>query len=217
MRKLVLASWCCPLLPAGGKTLAVVGATGSGKSTILRLLLRFYDPQGGAVLVDGQDVKTVTQASLRAAIAVVPQDTVLFNDTILYNIRYGRVSASDDEVFKAAQVGAAAAGTTAAVQISATPWVVMLAALLTPQPGCPTDIASGDLMSTVCAWHASTFCPHAPLCLLLCLTGGTHPPGHHEQLPCRLPHPRGGARAAPQWRREAARRICQGCAQGGQS
>ncbi len=93
----------------------MVGATGSGKSTILRLLLRFYDPQGGAVLVDGQDVKSVTQASLRGAIAVVPQDTVLFNDTILYNIRYGRVSATDEEVYQAAQVGPVAVAPAAAV------------------------------------------------------------------------------------------------------
>jgi ABC-type transport system involved in Fe-S cluster assembly fused permease/ATPase subunit len=83
---------------AGGSTVAVVGSTGSGKSTILRLLLRLYDPQGGRVLIDGQDISRVTQGSVRRAIAVVPQDTVLFNDTILYNIRYGRPSASDSQV-----------------------------------------------------------------------------------------------------------------------
>ncbi|GIL72034.1 hypothetical protein Vretimale_559 [Volvox reticuliferus] len=88
----------------GGKTLAVVGATGSGKSTILRLLLRFYDPQSGRVLLDGQDIKLVTQESLRRAVAVVPQDTVMFNDTVMYNIRYGRTDAKDDEVTEAAAV-----------------------------------------------------------------------------------------------------------------
>ena len=92
-------------LAPGGGTTALVGATGSGKSSVLRLLLRFYDPQQGRVLISGQDVRTVTQASLRAAIGVVPQDTVLFNDTIKYNIRYGRPSATDEEVEKAA-VGA---------------------------------------------------------------------------------------------------------------
>eukprot|EP00879_Flechtneria_rotunda_P011494 GHRR01012007.1.p2 GENE.GHRR01012007.1~~GHRR01012007.1.p2 ORF type:complete len:207 (+),score=52.25 GHRR01012007.1:59-622(+) len=89
----------------GGSTLAVVGSTGSGKSTLLRLLLRFYDPQSGAVLIDGQDIRHCMQASVRAAIAVVPQDTVLFNDTIMYNIRYGRPAASDSQVYEAAQIG----------------------------------------------------------------------------------------------------------------
>ncbi|KXZ43254.1 hypothetical protein GPECTOR_96g720 [Gonium pectorale] len=88
----------------GGKTLAVVGATGSGKSTILRLLLRFYDPVSGRVLVDGQDIKLVSQHSLRRAVAVVPQDTVMFNDTVRYNIRYGRTDATDAEVEEAAAV-----------------------------------------------------------------------------------------------------------------
>lgn len=74
---------------AGGQTLALVGATGSGKSTLVRLLLRFYDPSAGRVLIDGTDVSTVTLASLRRAIAVVPQDCVLFNDTIGYNIGEG--------------------------------------------------------------------------------------------------------------------------------
>lgn len=82
----------------GGKSLAVVGSTGSGKSTLLRLLLRFYDPQSGAVLIDGQNIRRCRQLSVRAAIAVVPQDTVLFNDTIMYNIRYGRTGASDSQV-----------------------------------------------------------------------------------------------------------------------
>ncbi|GLC34551.1 hypothetical protein PLESTB_001249100 [Pleodorina starrii] len=88
----------------GGKTLAVVGATGSGKSTILRLLLRFYDPLSGRVLLDGQDIKMVSQESLRRAVAVVPQDTVMFNDTVMYNIRYGRTDATDEEVTEAAAV-----------------------------------------------------------------------------------------------------------------
>eukprot|EP00879_Flechtneria_rotunda_P012248 GHRR01012792.1.p1 GENE.GHRR01012792.1~~GHRR01012792.1.p1 ORF type:complete len:301 (+),score=90.13 GHRR01012792.1:699-1601(+) len=70
-----------------------------------RLLLRFYDPQSGAVLIDGQDIRHCMQASVRAAIAVVPQDTVLFNDTIMYNIRYGRPAASDSQVYEAAQIG----------------------------------------------------------------------------------------------------------------
>ena len=87
---------------APGTTTAVVGATGSGKSTLARLLFRFYDVQGGRVLVDGQDVRGVTQASLRRAIGIVPQDTVLFNDTIGYNIAYGRPGASHDEIVAAA-------------------------------------------------------------------------------------------------------------------
>ncbi|MFO0207129.1 MAG: ATP-binding cassette domain-containing protein, partial [Betaproteobacteria bacterium] len=75
-------------VPAGTTT-AVVGATGSGKSSLARLIFRFYDVQAGGVLIDGQDVRSVTQASLRAAIGIVPQDTVLFNDSIEYNIAYG--------------------------------------------------------------------------------------------------------------------------------
>uniref|UniRef100_A0A383VNR8 Uncharacterized protein n=1 Tax=Tetradesmus obliquus TaxID=3088 RepID=A0A383VNR8_TETOB len=89
----------------GGKTLAIVGSTGSGKSSLLRLLLRFYDPQGGAVLIDGQDIRHCSQASVRGVIAVVPQDTVLFNDTIMYNIRYGRTTATDSQVYEAAEIG----------------------------------------------------------------------------------------------------------------
>ncbi len=75
-------------VPAG-HTVAIVGPSGAGKSTISRLLYRFYDIQSGAIVIDGQDVRDVTQESLRAAIGMVPQDTVLFNDTIAYNIRYG--------------------------------------------------------------------------------------------------------------------------------
>jgi ATP-binding cassette, subfamily B, heavy metal transporter len=89
-------------VPAGSTT-AVVGATGSGKSTLARLLFRFYDVSGGRVLIDGQDVRSVTQQSLRAAIGIVPQDTVLFNDTIEYNIAYGRPGATRDEVIAAAR------------------------------------------------------------------------------------------------------------------
>lgn len=87
----------------GGKTLAVVGPSGSGKSTLFRLLFRFYDVQKGRVLVNGQDVRDVTQASLRAAVGVVPQDTVLFNDTIRYNIAYGREGATEAEIVEAAR------------------------------------------------------------------------------------------------------------------
>jgi len=87
-----------------GKTVAVVGPSGAGKSTISRLLYRFYDVQGGAIRIDGQDVREVTQNSLRAVIGMVPQDTVLFNDTIAYNIRYGRPGASDAEIEAAAEI-----------------------------------------------------------------------------------------------------------------
>ncbi|MFO1208436.1 MAG: ABC transporter ATP-binding protein/permease [Amaricoccus sp.] len=86
-----------------GQTVAVVGPSGAGKSTIGRLLFRFYDVTGGAVLIDGQDVRDVTQASLRQAIGMVPQDTVLFNDTIFYNIAYGRPEATVAEVEAAAR------------------------------------------------------------------------------------------------------------------
>jgi len=88
-------------VPAG-KTVAIVGPSGAGKSTISRLLFRFYDVQSGQILIDGQDIDAVTQNSLRAAIGMVPQDTVLFNDTIAYNIRYGRVGAAEEEVTRAA-------------------------------------------------------------------------------------------------------------------
>ena len=90
-------------VPAG-KTVAIVGPSGAGKSTISRLLFRLYDVSGGRILIDGQDIRNVTQASLRASIGMVPQDTVLFNDTIRYNIRYGRWDATDAEVEQAAQL-----------------------------------------------------------------------------------------------------------------
>jgi len=85
-----------------GRTVAIVGPSGAGKSTISRLLFRFYDVTGGRILIDGQDVRAVTQQSLREAIGMVPQDTVLFNDSVRYNIRYGRWDASDSEVERAA-------------------------------------------------------------------------------------------------------------------
>ncbi len=90
-------------VPAG-KTVAIVGPSGAGKSTISRLLFRLYDISGGRITIDGQDIRNVTQSSLRAAIGMVPQDTVLFNDTIRYNIRYGRWDASDAEVEEAARL-----------------------------------------------------------------------------------------------------------------
>ena len=88
---------------AAGHRVAIVGPSGAGKSTISRLLFRFYDVSGGRILIDGQDIRDVTQTSLRASIGMVPQDTVLFNDTIRYNIRYGRWDASDAEVEEAAR------------------------------------------------------------------------------------------------------------------
>jgi len=87
----------------GGSTIALVGHSGAGKSTIARLLFRFYDPTSGRILIDGQDIREVTQESLRAHIGVVPQDTVLFNDTIRYNIGYGRAGATDAEIEEAAR------------------------------------------------------------------------------------------------------------------
>ncbi|MGM4908979.1 ABCB family ABC transporter ATP-binding protein/permease [Rhizobium sp. 768_B6_N1_8] len=90
-------------VPAG-KTVAVVGPSGAGKSTLSRLLYRFYDIQSGSITVDGQDIRTITQKSLRSVIGMVPQDTVLFNDTVAYNIRYGRPSASEAEVKQAAEI-----------------------------------------------------------------------------------------------------------------
>jgi ATP-binding cassette subfamily B protein len=90
-------------VPAG-KTVAVVGPSGAGKSTISRLLFRFYDLAGGRILIDGQDISKVTQKSLRKVIGMVPQDTVLFNDTIRYNIRYGRWEATNEEVEHAASL-----------------------------------------------------------------------------------------------------------------
>lgn len=91
------------VVPAG-KMVAIVGPSGAGKSTISRILLRFYDVSGGRATINGQDLRDVTQKSLRAAIGVVPQDTVLFNDSIFYNIKYGRHDASDEEVYEAARM-----------------------------------------------------------------------------------------------------------------
>ena len=92
-------SFVCP----PGKTTAVVGSSGAGKSTLSRLLYRFYDPQSGRILIDGQAITAVRQTSLRASIGIVPQDTVLFNDTLAYNIQYGRPDATEQEVLAAAQ------------------------------------------------------------------------------------------------------------------
>jgi ATP-binding cassette subfamily B protein len=89
-------------IPAG-RTVAVVGASGSGKSTLARLLYRFYDVGGGRICINGQDIREVTQASVRRAIGIVPQDTVLFNDTIRYNIAYGDPNATEDDVIRAAK------------------------------------------------------------------------------------------------------------------
>jgi ATP-binding cassette subfamily B protein len=88
-------------IPAG-KTVAVVGPSGSGKSTLARLMFRFYDVQQGQILIAGQDIKQVTQASVRQAIGIVPQDTVLFNDTVEYNIAYGQPGATREQVVDAA-------------------------------------------------------------------------------------------------------------------
>ncbi|MBZ9655116.1 ABC transporter ATP-binding protein/permease [Phyllobacterium sp. 2063] len=90
-------------VPAG-KTVAIVGPSGAGKSTLSRLLFRFYDIQQGSISIDGHDIRDVTQESLRSAIGIVPQDTVLFNDTIAYNVSYGRISATDEEVRSAAEL-----------------------------------------------------------------------------------------------------------------
>jgi ATP-binding cassette subfamily B protein len=87
-----------------GRTIAIVGPSGAGKSTISRLLYRFYEVTGGRILIDGQDIAGVTQRSLRNAIGMVPQDTVLFNDTIRYNIEYGRPGATQDEIEAAAKL-----------------------------------------------------------------------------------------------------------------
>jgi len=89
---------------APGRSLAIVGPSGAGKSTIARLLFRFYDVTAGAIRIDGHDIRDVTQASVRAAIGIVPQDTVLFNDTIRYNIAYGRPDAADAEILEAARL-----------------------------------------------------------------------------------------------------------------
>ncbi|KAL3271023.1 hypothetical protein HHI36_021523 [Cryptolaemus montrouzieri] len=87
----------------GGETTAIVGPSGSGKTTITRLLFRFYDVSSGSILIDGQNIKDVTQKSLRKAIGVVPQDTVLFNNTLRYNINYGRQSADEEQIIEAAE------------------------------------------------------------------------------------------------------------------
>src|SRR5262249_12589686 len=87
-----------------GRTVAIVGPSGAGKSTISRLLFRFYDVSEGRIAIDGQDIREVRQASLRAAIGIVPQDTVLFNDTVFYNIAYGRPGATREEVEAAARL-----------------------------------------------------------------------------------------------------------------
>jgi ATP-binding cassette subfamily B protein len=92
-------------IPAGTTT-AVVGHSGSGKSTLSRLLFRFYDVSSGSIVIDGQDLRNVTQNSLRHAIGIVPQDTVLFNDTIEYNIAYGKPGASHDDIVAAAKAAA---------------------------------------------------------------------------------------------------------------
>src|SRR5439155_8254851 len=89
-------------IPAG-TSCAIVGPSGAGKSTIARLLYRFYDPQGGRILIDDQDIAEVNQRSLRAVIGIVPQDTVLFNDTIGYNIGYGRDGATQHDIEQAAR------------------------------------------------------------------------------------------------------------------
>ncbi|XP_056632959.1 ATP-binding cassette sub-family B member 6 [Diorhabda sublineata] len=99
--KLVLKNVTFSVPP--GKTVAFVGPSGSGKSTIIRLLFRFYDVETGSIVIDGQNIKTVSQESLRRAIGVVPQDTVLFNNTIKYNIKYGRLTATDADVIEAAR------------------------------------------------------------------------------------------------------------------
>lgn len=90
-------------IPAGHRV-AVVGPTGAGKSTISRLLFRFYDVTAGCIMLDGHDIRTLSQAALRGAVGVVPQDTILFNDTIGYNIAYGRLGASQAEVEQAARL-----------------------------------------------------------------------------------------------------------------
>ena len=91
------------IIPAGG-TVALVGATGAGKSTVIKLLARFYDPQAGEVLIDGHDVRNVTQRSLREQLAVVPQEAFLFSGSVLDNIRFARPTAGDDEVKRVARI-----------------------------------------------------------------------------------------------------------------
>src|SRR5262249_23944967 len=91
------------IVPAG-KTVAIVGESGAGKSTISRLLFRFYDVTSGQILIDGMDLREVTQESLRALIGIVPQDTVLFNDTIFYNTAYAKPDAGKDQIMEAAKM-----------------------------------------------------------------------------------------------------------------
>lgn len=106
----IFPSSSCPLfsnssLPSSsGQKVALVGGSGSGKSSIVRLLYRFYDPKAGRIAINGQDIRGVTLSSLRRAIAVVPQDSVLFHNSIFYNLQYGRLDASKDEVLRAAQL-----------------------------------------------------------------------------------------------------------------
>ena len=87
-----------------GEKLAVVGHSGAGKSTLSRLLFRFYDVTGGRITIDGQDIRSLTRRSLRAAIGIVPQDTVLFNDSLRYNLAYGRPGATQAEIESAARI-----------------------------------------------------------------------------------------------------------------
>ncbi|CAI8585997.1 unnamed protein product [Vicia faba] len=94
------------LLVPAGKSVAIVGTSGSGKSTILRMLFRFFDPHSGSIKIDDQDIRDITLESLRKSIGVVPQDTVLFNDTIFHNIHYGRLSATEEEVYEASRQAA---------------------------------------------------------------------------------------------------------------
>jgi len=97
-RRTIIKNISFEILP--NQTVAIVGPTGAGKSTISKIFFRFYDPDSGSILIDGQDIKNVTQHSLRQQIAVVPQDTVLFNDTLHYNIAYGNPNATDQEIYK---------------------------------------------------------------------------------------------------------------------
>ena len=89
---------------SAGQKVALVGGSGSGKSTIVRLLYRFFDPQKGRILINGEDIRDVSLESLRKAIAIVPQDTVLFNNTILYNIHYGDLNRSEEDIYRVSQM-----------------------------------------------------------------------------------------------------------------
>ena len=105
-----------------GRTVAIVGSSGAGKSTIARLLFRFYDVTGGAIVIDGQDIRDVTQQSLRGEIGIVPQDTVLFNDTIYYNIAYGRPDAAPRGGAKAPPAWRISTASSAACRTAMTRW-----------------------------------------------------------------------------------------------